>query len=154
MSVFLLSMYVLMVMYVYVCTSSRVFFSSRIRHTSCALVTGVQTCALPIYQGFLILSVSVEANLYLNGRYWLPFYVALVLAATPLAARLRRSHGVQHHIATAAAVLALLLVGAHSLRTVHLTGENRHGRGYAEMAWRYSPTVAAVRKLPPNAIIF
>src|SRR3546814_9239821 len=26
------------------------FFSSRRRHTSCALVTGVQTCALPIYQ--------------------------------------------------------------------------------------------------------
>src|SRR3546814_19069515 len=25
------------------------FLSSRIRHTSCALVTGVQTCALPIY---------------------------------------------------------------------------------------------------------
>src|SRR3546814_9031748 len=28
--------------------SSSVFFSSRRRHTSCALVTGVQTCALPI----------------------------------------------------------------------------------------------------------
>src|SRR3546814_5489810 len=27
------------------------FFSSRRRHTSCALVTGVQTCALPIYLG-------------------------------------------------------------------------------------------------------
>src|SRR3546814_6055791 len=26
------------------------FFSSRRRHTMCALVTGVQTCALPIYQ--------------------------------------------------------------------------------------------------------
>src|SRR3546814_8923252 len=26
------------------------FFSSRIRHTRCALVTGVQTCALPIYR--------------------------------------------------------------------------------------------------------
>src|SRR3546814_4262237 len=26
----------------------RIFFSSRRRHTSCALVTGVQTCALPI----------------------------------------------------------------------------------------------------------
>src|SRR3546814_3129050 len=25
------------------------FFSSRRRHTRCALVTGVQTCALPIY---------------------------------------------------------------------------------------------------------
>src|SRR3546814_6283358 len=28
------------------------FFSSRSRHTRCALVTGVQTCALPIYQRF------------------------------------------------------------------------------------------------------
>src|SRR3546814_2543048 len=28
------------------------FFSSRIRHTSCALVTGVQTCALPISRGY------------------------------------------------------------------------------------------------------
>src|SRR3546814_5078433 len=30
------------------------FFSSRRRHTRCALVTGVQTCALPIYLGVLI----------------------------------------------------------------------------------------------------
>src|SRR3546814_12816527 len=28
------------------------FFSSRRRHTRCALVTGVQTCALPIYRQF------------------------------------------------------------------------------------------------------
>src|SRR3546814_5974178 len=28
------------------------FFSSRRRHTRCALVTGVQTCALPISHGF------------------------------------------------------------------------------------------------------
>src|SRR3546814_2286398 len=27
------------------------FFSSRRRHTRCALVTGVQTCALPIWRG-------------------------------------------------------------------------------------------------------
>src|SRR3546814_18373128 len=32
------------------------FFSSRRRHTSCALVTGVQTCALPIFQGGVIRS--------------------------------------------------------------------------------------------------
>src|SRR3546814_12464706 len=30
------------------------FFSSRRRHTRCALVTGVQTCALPILFGFII----------------------------------------------------------------------------------------------------
>src|SRR3546814_18502082 len=29
------------------------FFSSRRRHTRCALVTGVQTCALPIYEWVL-----------------------------------------------------------------------------------------------------
>src|SRR3546814_7412288 len=31
-----------------------VFFSSRRRHTRCALVTGVQTCALPISRDHLI----------------------------------------------------------------------------------------------------
>src|SRR3546814_5653947 len=30
------------------------FFSSRRRHTRCALVTGVQTCALPIYRLALV----------------------------------------------------------------------------------------------------
>src|SRR3546814_1654581 len=33
-----------------VCVGS-FFFSSRRRHTRCALVTGVQTCALPIWPG-------------------------------------------------------------------------------------------------------
>src|SRR3546814_20977172 len=37
------------------------FFSSRRRHTRCALVTGVQTCALPIYRGYLN-SKQVEAE--------------------------------------------------------------------------------------------
>src|SRR3546814_17619417 len=34
--------------------SSFFFFSSRRRHTRCALVTGVQTCALPIFITFSI----------------------------------------------------------------------------------------------------
>src|SRR3546814_10494118 len=38
------------------------FFSSRRRHTRCALVTGVQTCALPIY-----LSRAHLAQANLNG---------------------------------------------------------------------------------------
>src|SRR3546814_9231461 len=33
----------------FLCVVCVFFFSSRRRHTSCALVTGVQTCALPIY---------------------------------------------------------------------------------------------------------
>src|SRR3546814_4173933 len=35
------------------------FFSSRRRHTRCALVTGVQTCALPIY---LIFERFIDIN--------------------------------------------------------------------------------------------
>src|SRR3546814_13528816 len=40
------------------------FFSSRRRHTRCALVTGVQTCALPIY--------TRKAQLTAAGRSLLP----------------------------------------------------------------------------------
>src|SRR3546814_10262365 len=36
------------------------FFSSRRRHTRCALVTGVQTCALPIFAPGLIESPGLD----------------------------------------------------------------------------------------------
>src|SRR3546814_3363221 len=38
-------------MFMYSCCFFCFFFSSRRRHTRCALVTGVQTCALPISRG-------------------------------------------------------------------------------------------------------
>src|SRR3546814_5564817 len=41
---FVFMMYVLVLVYLF----CLFFFSSRRRHTRCALVTGVQTCALPI----------------------------------------------------------------------------------------------------------
>src|SRR3546814_4696108 len=41
------------------------FFSSRRRHTRCALVTGVQTCALPIYAGHVI----IATNGYTGGAF-------------------------------------------------------------------------------------
>src|SRR3546814_20458776 len=37
-------------------------FSSRRRHTRCALVTGVQTCALPISQGFAVSAAASAAD--------------------------------------------------------------------------------------------
>src|SRR3546814_7844862 len=40
------------------------FFSSRIRHTRCALVTGVQTCALPILLAEIVVTAQKrEENL-------------------------------------------------------------------------------------------
>src|SRR3546814_7103832 len=38
------------------------FFSSRRRHTRCALVTGVQTCALPILLGALSTTMTAIAH--------------------------------------------------------------------------------------------
>src|SRR3546814_17006808 len=54
-----------------------VFFSSRRRHTSCALVTGVQTCALPIWQARvqeLVQEVSDDLGISVNPRFgrWNP----------------------------------------------------------------------------------
>src|SRR3546814_992140 len=38
------------------------FFSSRRRHTRCALVTGVQTCALPIFGNVEMTTQAVETE--------------------------------------------------------------------------------------------
>src|SRR3546814_19884112 len=52
-------------MYMLSCLCVCVFFSSRRRHTRCALVTGVQTCALPIY----VRSKSVIVADHLSKRF-------------------------------------------------------------------------------------
>src|SRR3546814_1476802 len=41
------------------CVGLFFFFSSRRRHTRCALVTGVQTCALPIYPSAFARGTSI-----------------------------------------------------------------------------------------------
>src|SRR3546814_9454809 len=40
------------------------FFSSRRRHTICALVTGVQTCALPIWTHWLVAKLQLTAPFF------------------------------------------------------------------------------------------
>src|SRR3546814_5554651 len=52
-----------------------VFFSSRRRHTSCALVTGVQTCALPILPRIernIALDQAARVRLAERQGTWLP----------------------------------------------------------------------------------
>src|SRR3546814_5462446 len=44
------------------------FFSSRRRHTRCALVTGVQTCALPIYPCDVMLLGALKLELDKAGE--------------------------------------------------------------------------------------
>src|SRR3546814_2330738 len=58
-------------LYVY-CDLVFFFFSSRRRHTRCALVTGVQTCALPIF-----LAIALLAGRYL-GWVWMDPMMGIV----------------------------------------------------------------------------
>src|SRR3546814_2747078 len=54
------------------------FFSSRRRHTRCALVTGVQTCALPIWPvslGRLVVYLGIDTNAVLGT----PLQVAIIV---------------------------------------------------------------------------
>src|SRR3546814_7231129 len=59
----------------FVCFVCTLFLSSRRRHTSCALVTGVQTCALPIFMRGMA-SAFADA-----GEVWAPRYRQATLGA-------------------------------------------------------------------------
>src|SRR3546814_4515263 len=70
--------------FVYVCLF---FFSSRRRHTRCALVTGVQTCALPIWRHRDMNGASATPHLRDrreetdgDGRAWLHWAVGEIEA--------------------------------------------------------------------------
>src|SRR3546814_1932402 len=58
------------ILYMYFCFVLFFFFSSRRRHTRCALVTGVQTCALPIcHLGIIENGVSGVSGTGQSGRW-------------------------------------------------------------------------------------
>src|SRR3546814_935330 len=63
------------------------FFSSRRRHTSCALVTGVQTCALPISLLGLVEGAAIGITLALVGAElaWPVALLTFVAAFVPIA---------------------------------------------------------------------
>src|SRR3546814_2789208 len=99
-----------------------VFFSSRKRHTSCALVTGVQTCALPI------------------ASFW-QVVTAIGLTATPLLARLGRD--VARRVDGRSDAGLEFLEQGHNGRTV-IIGFVRVGRMVAQMLERHGKTFIAV----------
>src|SRR3546814_1761277 len=65
------------------------FFSSRRRHTSCALVTGVQTCALPIYPRPRIAKRDRQVG---QGKGILALRIAKLVERTERQAQIGRAH--------------------------------------------------------------
>src|SRR3546814_7726113 len=60
------------------------FFASRRRHTSCALVSGVQTCALPIFADKVLMPGFVEGHSHImEGGIWPYTYVGYFDRVSP-----------------------------------------------------------------------
>src|SRR3546814_4584616 len=58
-----------------------IFFSSRRRHTRCALVTGVQTCALPISD--TVMDLSTGRNIH-DTREWIIRNSSVPIGTVPI----------------------------------------------------------------------
>lgn len=107
------------------------------------------------YLGFVILSTTIEANLFLDGRYALPAYLLLIIVLAVQYARLVRPGLGRSRLQGALLVLAALVLVSHAGRTaIHSLQTWRDGSGFNAVQWRQSPTMAAVRRLPADAVIY
>lgn len=111
---------------------------------------------VPIYLSFLLLTISFfDANTPLDDRILAPAYVAMLILvvagmgiALGLAMRRRLVRGAI--IGALGLVILVQLASAASWIRTYRQG----GLGYSSPAWRQSETVAAVRELPEEVVIF
>lgn len=118
------------------------------------LLTAVFGLSAGLYMIFVVLSVMIEANLPINGRYLLPVYIALVVVLFSGLAVRKENDGMQAAVLLVLA-LAVTVIGGHVIRSASQTMEAyRDGIGYQGPKWRNSPIILAIRQLPQDAQIF
>ncbi|KRA84435.1 glycosyltransferase family 39 protein [Altererythrobacter sp. Root672] len=107
------------------------------------------------YLAFVGLSVSIEANLSLTGRYAFPAYALLVMLVSIEASKLTRDVLVERVALYGLAALSVVVLAGHLVRTSSRTIEvAREGYGFQSIQWRNSPTMAKVRTLPAGTRIY
>lgn len=107
------------------------------------------------YLVFMVLATSIEANLHLNSRYAYPIYCTSIIAVTIALAGTKAVPGSIRLLRGSLIGLALVMLVSHSLRSADRTYQAwREGIGYASLAWVKSPTLAAVARLPRDAILY
>src|SRR3546814_2005108 len=117
------------------------FFSSRRRHTSCALVTGVQTCALPIYVTIIEIAIAIAIGGVIG------FITARKIAMTAMPQLVAAFHslvGLAAVLVAAAAYLNPRAFGiAAVLGVIHQVSRIEMGLGVAIGAITFSGSVIA-----------
>ncbi|MDG5747608.1 glycosyltransferase family 39 protein [Qipengyuania sp. XHP0207] len=107
------------------------------------------------YMIFIVLSVSIEANLTLTGRYAFPAYAILAMLVALGIARSRVTPSAIRHGPAILIGVALCIGALHSARSAARTPEvYREGYGYQHVSWRTSPTLLAIDALPQHAVIY
>src|SRR3546814_1012166 len=121
-----------------------VFFSSRRRHTRCALVTGVQTCALPIW--FRVCDRAQMNRAKRNhGLRLLLVTIAMFgfgFATVPLYNKLCYALGLNGRVANEAVAVGGAGVDVTRKVTVEFLTTANGGRG-----WHFAPTEAQVDEI-------
>src|SRR3546814_1832618 len=95
------------------------FFSSRRRHTRCALVTGVQTCALPISASVADVTEPEERVKQFGVLHAM---IGLGLILGPLLGGLAAGHGVRAPFWVAACIATATLIAGYFLFPETLSG--------------------------------
>src|SRR3546814_8229344 len=134
------------------------FFSSRRRHTRCALVTGVQTCALPIYsakrgnrrganalQRFNQLKTFLTSNTIYSimDAPWIPLFMAVLFLMNPMVGFVALLGG--------AVLFSLTIINDRLSRGALLRGQLAINTAYrrAGTAARSADGVEAMGMMPP-----
>lgn len=111
---------------------------------------------LIVYVGLLIFTITFfERDNVLDGRSLLPAHVAVLVLLPYLAMTLYHRSAQSKSMRMLFVILALLLAGSYGLRgTLWLAQAQTDGSGYTSHAWKNSPTIARIRKLPPGILIY
>ncbi|WP_042775301.1 ArnT family glycosyltransferase [Sinorhizobium fredii] len=120
-----------------------------------ALVPVVFSLLSILYVLFLIASVMIQYRLNLTGRFLLPLYIFLALAAmTPFGAMSPGLMG-SRKLGIVLAGLAAAIGTSNVARTAVFTlSTYESGQGYAHKMWLTSPVLASATKLPLTAAIY
>lgn len=108
------------------------------------------------YVALLVATITfVEIDNVLDSRSLLPVHCAALVLGMWLAGMFYRRASPSRWIQIVLVVLALLFVGSYSLRSgTWLALARADGQGFVSRAWRESPTMAEVRKLPDEVTIY